>query len=108
MGFGSKGKSSGFGGGGRSSASKGKSGGRKKHDIKNIGGVWEGKYGLSITISDYHGTLLFQDKNTGNIYKVNSLRVTDPYNDRKGLVNDISINLENEKQCEFIGSGDDE
>lgn len=75
---------------------------KKKANIKNIGGIWQGKHGMYVKISDYNGDLIFREKETGRYYQLGQLRLTEPYAEHEGLELEVSINLDNEKAAVLI------
>lgn len=73
--------------------------------IHSIGAIWEGAYGAYFKSNTFFGDILYFCKETQTYYKIHGLSITNPLNpNMAGLKSDISINLNNEKQAEFLGS----
>ena len=103
---------------GSSSKSKGKSSkGKKKGSYRTVGSIWEReietregeKTILNFNVDnqdpddEYHqGVLLWQDAETGKLFKVKSMNIFEADKGPKNLLNKLSINLENEHQVEEI------
>lgn len=86
---------------------KQKSGGKTEKAYKTIGALWEHpEYGESITVDDYHGELVFtpidKDGNEGEPKLVKRIYLSDPYNEAKNKVYDLTIDLNNDKCCEAL------
>lgn len=102
MGFGNRNKKSSKGG----KSLGGKSKGKKDSEWRKILSMNESeKGGHYLSVDDYYGDLLFRDKETGDLYKVNLIGLFDP-NDKAPdfVVYNGSVNLKNEKHVELLGN----
>lgn len=95
--------------GGKSSGAKG--GGKKKSNYKKLGSLLESKKyeGMFFAADNYHGCLLFVDKESEKIYKVGTASFTDRDGlEERGmknlpdiLVGNISMNLDNAEEVDL-------
>ena len=58
---------------------------------------------LFISVNHYKGTLLFQEKGTNKVYKINSITIREPFeNDPQFVQKVLSVNLDNPKSVELL------
>lgn len=107
MGFGNRNKGSSKGG--KSFGGKGKKGGKKDSEWRKLLSMNESERGGHyLSVDDYYGDLLFRDKETGNLYKINLIGLFDPNEKAPDfVVYNGSINLKNEKHAELLGNEGD-
>jgi len=91
---------------GNGSGSGNKKGKKKDSEYRNVGSLWEAtKFdGYNISINDYSGNLIYQDKDTGEYYKVKAISCYEPKRDDvpKNLVYDLVIDLKSDYQTEQL------
>ena len=91
-----------------------KKGNDKPKNYVNVASVKENDNGTYVAVNnDYKkkdgtmyeapGRLLFEDFETGKIYQLKSISIFDPHeNAPQNILNNLTINTENENQCEDV------
>lgn len=75
--------------------------------FRRIGTMWESKKyegTHNISVDDYHGDLIFQDKETKKFYKVKAISLYNP-NEKapENAIYNLTIDLKNDYQTEVVG-----